>query len=81
MKSLHSAPCPQARARRMLIRLPHDGAAFSLTYAAERPRVCALPYSSPPRHPGGGDNCPEGGFGGCTYMSLTEIEVYGVKAP
>jgi hypothetical protein len=27
------------------------------------------------------DSCPEGGFGGCTYMSLTEIEEYSVKAP
>ena len=38
-------------------------------------------YSDTATYPGGGDNCPEGGFGGCTYMSLTEIEVYGVKAP
>jgi extracellular elastinolytic metalloproteinase len=28
-----------------------------------------------------GDNCPNGGFGGCTYSSLTELVVTGAPAP
>jgi hypothetical protein len=38
-------------------------------------------YSDTATYPGGEANCPGGGFGGCTYMSLTEIEVYGTEAP
>jgi hypothetical protein len=38
-------------------------------------------YTDGATYPGGAANCPGGGFGGCTYQSLTEIEVFGTASP
>jgi hypothetical protein len=38
-------------------------------------------YTDTNTYPGGGANCPSGDFGGCTYQSLTEIEVFGSAGP
>ena len=38
-------------------------------------------YTDAQTYPGTAANCPAGGFGGCTYQSVTEIEVFGAASP